>query len=271
MNSDLATLEKEAGPIGRAFISTVDKAVHLQASSIHGYVNWLRRQNPKMSPAEIQGLMDKHFRNTVTGTGVGVGVAAAVPGVGLVTGSAAIAGESVVFLDLAAFYTMASAYLRGVDITDSEHRRSIVLVVLTGAKGLAVVDALLGPEAKKIPTAATLARFSGPKLAEANNILTRAAMKQITRRMRRAWIGKLLPLGLGAVAGAGANRKLAAAVISNVAPGLGPIPARFPAEPPADPSPDQTPTDEKKGLMEFVTRAFSRDRDTGKDRNNATN
>jgi len=227
LSSDTATLEKEAGPTGRAFISTVDKAVHLQTGPIRNYVEWVRRQNPELSPAAVQKVMDGHFRNAVSGTGAGAGLAAAVPGVGLVTGTAAIAGESVVFLDVAAFYTMASAYLRGVDITDPERRRAIVLVALTGSKGLAVVDTLLGEDATVIPTAATLSRFSGPKLVEANNILTRAAMKSISRRMRRAWFGKLLPLGLGAVAGATANRKLAGTIIDNVGPSLGPIPAQF--------------------------------------------
>ncbi|MEX3505380.1 hypothetical protein [Corynebacterium sp. LK2510] len=262
LNSDTAALEKEAGPIGRAFISTVDKAVHLQTGPIQSYVNWVRRQNPEATPAQVQEIMDKHFRNTVSGTGAGAGLAAAVPGVGLVTGTAAIAGESVVFLDLAAFYTMASAYLRGVDISDPERRRAIVLVVLTGAKGLAVVDTLLGENGGKLPTAATLSRFSGPTLAEANNILTRAAMKSVTRRLRRAWIGKLLPLGLGAIAGAGANRKLAATVIDGVSPSLGPLPAQFPAELTSVTASSEItePSDSKKGLLEFVSGAFDRDK-----------
>ena len=52
-------------------------------------------------------------------------------------------------------------------------------------------------------------------------------MRSLRRSMRRAWLGKMLPLGLGAIAGTAANRKLADGVISNVQSGLGAAPAAF--------------------------------------------
>lgn len=259
LSSDAAALEREAGPIGRAFIAAVDKAVHLQSGPIRAYVDWVRRQNPDATPAQVQEIMDKHFRNAVTGTGAGAGAAAAVPGIGLITGAAAVAGESVLFLDIAAFYTVASAYLRGVEISDPERRRAIVLVALTGSKGLAVVDTLLGENTKKLPTAASLSRFSGPTLVEANNILTRAALKQVRRKISKAWIGKLLPLGLGALAGVGANRKLAAAIVDNVSPSLGPIPAHFSSELPAKSDGSLKDALSPRTFLDFVNKAFGRD------------
>lgn len=244
--ADPAQLEKDAGPLGRAFINAVDKAVHLQTSSIRTYVDWLRRQNPDASPAEIQKTMDKHLKNTVTGTGAGVGATAAVPGIGLVTGAAAVAGESVLFLDLAAFYAVASAYLRGVDVDDPERRRAIVLTLLMGSKGIAIVDAILGDDATTIPGKSTLAKFSGPTLTQTNNVLERMAMRSLNNQMRRAWLGKLMPLGIGAIAGTTANRKLADGVIENVHDALGAVPAGF-----ATPLPDkeeQDIDDDAKGL-----------------------
>lgn len=244
--ADPAQLEKDAGPLGRAFISAVDKAVHLQTSSIRAYVDWLRRQNPDASPAEIQKTMDKHLKNTVTGTGAGVGATAAVPGIGLVTGAAAVAGESVLFLDLAAFYAVASAYLRGVDIDDPERRRAIVLTLLMGSKGIAIVDAILGDDATTIPGKSTLAKFSGPTLTQTNNVLERMAMRSLNKQMRRAWLGKLMPLGIGAIAGTTANRKLADGVIENEHDALGAVPAGF-----ATPLPEkeeQDIDDDAKGL-----------------------
>lgn len=229
LREDPQQLEKDAGPLGRAFIDAVDKAVQMQTSTIRTYVNWLRRQNPEATPAEIQKLMDKHLKNTVTGTGAGVGAAAAVPGIGLFTGAAAVAGESVLFLDLAAFYAVASAYLRGEDIDDPERRRALVLSLLMGAKGLAIVDAMLGDDAGKIPGKSTLAKFSGPTLSKTNNVLQRIAMRFMRKSLRRAWLGKLMPLGIGAVAGTTANQKLADGVIGNVQSGLGAVPAGFAA------------------------------------------
>ena len=243
LREDPTQLEKDAGPLGRAFIGAVDKAVQLQTSTIRTYVDWLRRQNPDATPAEIQKLMDKHLKNTVTGTGAGVGAAAAVPGVGLFAGAAAVAGESVLFLDLAAFYAVASAYLRGEDIEDPERRRALVLSLLMGTKGLAIVDAMLGDDAGKIPGKSTLAKFSGPTLANTNNVLERIAMRSMRKTLRRAWLGKLMPLGIGAIAGTTANRKLADGVIDNVQSGLSAMPAAF-----ASPLPEKDTDEDGKGL-----------------------
>ena len=72
-----------------------------------------------------------------------------------------------------------------------------------------------------------LTRFAGPGLAEVNGILSRVAMKSFTKRFRRAWIGKMLPLGLGAIAGTAANRKLADHLMDNIAVALGTPPSQF--------------------------------------------
>ena len=271
LREDPAQLDKDAGPLGRAFIGAVDKAVQLQTSTIRTYVNWLRRQNPDATPAEIQKLMDKHLKNTVTGTGAGVGAAAAVPGIGLFSGAAAVAGESVLFLDLAAFYAVASAYLRGEDISDPERRRALVLSLLMGTKGLAIVDAMLGDDAGKIPGKSTLAKFSGPTLANTNNVLERIAMRSMRKSSRRAWLGKLMPLGIGAVAGTTANRKLADGVIGNVQSGLSAMPAAF-ASPLPEKDNDTDNEEDGKGLSlnpkEFaawILRQFKDDKKDGGD------
>ncbi len=236
LGSDPKSLEAEAGPAGRALIRALDKAVSIQSTAIAGYVDRLRRKNPEATPAEIQELVDKHFLRITTGTGAGAGAAAAVPGVGFFTGAAAIGAESVVFLDAATWYTMASAHLRGVDITEKERRKALILVSLLGAKGTAVVDAFVGGvgQSKGLPTMSTVARFSAPKLGEVNNRLVRTALKSFTRRFRRAWLGKLMPLGIGAVAGTVANRKLTRAVIANTRESLGVVPTAFTSPVPVD-------------------------------------
>ncbi|WIM68581.1 hypothetical protein QP027_04095 [Corynebacterium breve] len=227
MGSDPAAIEANAGTVGRALIGAVDKAVHIQGSTIRKYVDRLRRKNPDATPEQIQKIMDRHFLTTVSGTGAGVGAAAAIPGIGFFTGAAAVAGESVVFLDFAAVYTVASAYLRGVDIQDPDRRSALVLTILLGAKGSAIVDSLLGESVKDLSLTKSLTRFSGPSLKDLNNRLLNTAVRRATRKFTRAWIGKLLPLGLGAIAGTLVNRKLARQVIRNASDSLGPTPARF--------------------------------------------
>ncbi|MCX7540780.1 hypothetical protein [Corynebacterium antarcticum] len=237
VGSDPKALEGRTGATGRMLISGLDKAVHIQAGTIAKYVDWMRAKNPELSPRELQKAIDKHFSVLATGSGGAAGIAAAVPGIGLVTGAAAIGVESLVFLDLAAFYTMASAKLRGVDIHDPERRRALILVALTGSSGTAIVDAAVGDLSTGVGSrsvATTLSSFSGAKLTTVNNRMVNVAVKTMSKKFRRAWFGKILPLGIGAIAGSYANHRLADKVVSNVGESLGGLPAEFSTPLPKD-------------------------------------
>lgn len=229
INSDPQAVEAKSGSSGRLLIGALDRAVSIQSGAIIAYVERLRRKNPDASPQELQTKIDKHFAYLATGSGAGAGAAAAVPGIGFFTGAAAIGAESLVFLDAATWYTMASAHLRGVDISEKERRKALILIVLLGAKGTAIVDTLVGDVSKGsgLSTVAAMARFSAPKLTEVNNRLMRTALKSVSKKFRRAWLGKIMPLGIGAVLGTLANRKLAKAVIANSRESLGPLPRDF--------------------------------------------
>ena len=269
---DVKLIEQNASILGRSFITGLDRAVRLQSGVIRAYVDHLRRSNPEASPAEIQAIMDKHFLYAASGTGAGAGGAAAIPGIGFVTGAAAIAGESLVFVDLAAVYTVGSAYLRGAEISDAERRRAIVLMVLSGAQGAAIVDTLVGPNAQSVPSVKMLSKFSGPTLNQANSLLTRSLMKSLRRRLRRMWIGKLMPLGIGAIAGTMANRALAKKVIEGVGPNLGQPPVEFANELPAKSEAEEEidkAEKNKKSRVKAVLDVFSRFRDRDNDNDNA--
>ncbi|MGV0341145.1 hypothetical protein [Corynebacterium mastitidis] len=199
-------------PAARALVTGLDRAVRIQASTIAAYVERLQRKNPGASPEEIQEALDKHFMRLVSGSGAGAGGASAIPGVGLLTGAAAISAESLVFLDAAAFYAVASAYAHGVDVRDPERRRMIVMMCLLGASGTAVVDTLLpaGTDKLSVPS---VSRLSGSALGQINNRLLRTVLSRTTKRMAGMWVGKLMPLGIGAVVGLLANRKIAKRMI----------------------------------------------------------
>lgn len=227
LNSDPQALEDSAGLGGRLLIPALDKAVHMQTSAIAGYVTWLKRKNPDHSPQQLQQLMDRHLKTIATGSGASVGLTAAVPGIGFITGALAVGAESLVFLDAVAFYTMASAHLRGVDIAHPERRRALILVVLLGAKGSALVNAAVGEMGTKKAPATSISRFSIAGLADVNGRLMKMAVKRLGKRFRGAWLGRILPLGVGAVIGTITNRKLASKAISNAQESLGPLPKSF--------------------------------------------
>ncbi|KQB86320.1 hypothetical protein [Corynebacterium lowii] len=207
-------------PTARALVKGLDRAVRIQASTIEAYVERLRRQHPDASPEDLQDRLDKHFLRLVTGSGASAGGASAIPGVGLFTGAAAISAESLVFLDAAAFYSVASAYAQGVDVRDPERRRMIVMMCLLGSSGTAVVDVLLPSGVDKL-SVPSVSRLSGSALGNINNRLLRTVLNRTTKRMAGAWLGKLMPFGIGAAVGLIANRKIAKRMIRHTREAMG--------------------------------------------------
>ncbi|MDY6049565.1 MAG: hypothetical protein SPI77_03225 [Corynebacterium sp.] len=227
-------VEKASGPAVKTLLTALDRTVTMQSGMIGAYLDWLRKpkkgERTPQTPADVQAALDKHFRSIASGTGATTGAAAAIPGLGLVSGVAAVSADSLLFLDAAAVYTMASAVIRGADIDDPEQRRALLMVVLAGASGSPLVDTILGDlgdGAEGLSTAALLTRFSGPKLNSISDALLTQVRKKITRKLSTAWLGKLIPLGIGAVVGTLANRKLAGNVIESAHAHLGALPASF--------------------------------------------
>lgn len=187
VHSDPEALMRESGLVAKWLVTGLDKAAKLQHKTIVKYVDRLKEKNPQATPAEIQAKLDKHFLLTITGTGAGAGVTAAIPAVGFVTGAAAVGVESLAFLDAATSYAVASAYLRGVDISNPERRKSIVLLSVVGSEGTPLATATMGTDS----TIALLTRASTPKLSDLNKKMFNFAMKRISKSIRLAWLGKL--------------------------------------------------------------------------------
>ncbi|WP_448851182.1 hypothetical protein [Corynebacterium sp. 335C] len=230
--SDPKALEEDAGITGRMLIRSLDTAMGWQTDIITAYVRQLRARHPEATPAELQERIDSHFINLVTGTGGATGGASVIPGIGFFTGLAAIAVESLFFLEAAAWHTLASARLRDIDIEHDERRRSLILVTILGSSGTAVVAATIGGEslrkkANRDVSAGLLSRLGLPQLGGLNKRLLSMARKRVMKSARLAIVGKLMPMGIGAVLGATANRKLARGFIDNSRASLGPLPKDF--------------------------------------------
>ena len=114
---------------------------------------------------------------------------------------------------------MSSAHLRGADIRDPERRKAVVLMAIVGSAGSALVDATVGRES----TVALVSRMTPTSLSTVNKRLMKVALKKVSKSARWAFIGKLMPLGIGAVVGFAANRKIGRTVIEHVAESLGPV------------------------------------------------
>lgn len=203
----IADLDEPDGKLARQFFKAVDKASEVQAPAIEKYVNYIRSRHGRKSVARQQKVIDRHFRTLATGTGAGTGALAFFPGIGTLLSAGAAGGEALGVVEVFALYTLSSARLRGVDISHREARRRLILFSIAGAAGNEAVSAASG--AKGIGGLRKLGSASDAEKRTINSRLGRIAFRQLRRRMAGAAFAKMLPLGVGAVLGARANRKLA--------------------------------------------------------------
>lgn len=211
------------GPVARRFFATIDRVVKLQSPVIEKLVERMETENDNsngngtLSVAQRQAKLDKYFMNAATGTGAGTGGVAAWPGIGTALSFVGIAAEAVLLLELAAVYALASAHLHGADISTEEQRRTVVLLAVSGTSDKQLIEVLAKEGVFDSMTSAKgLLKKSSSDMVRINSVLGRMAWKQVKRRFRGAVFSKVLPLGVGVVLGAVANRKIAKSMIDSV-------------------------------------------------------
>src|SRR5699024_12877597 len=95
-------------------------------------------------------------------SGDAAGTTAAEPGVGTVVGMGAIGAEARAFLEATAFYTLAVAEVQGVDVGRQEHEEQLVLTILLGASGTAILSRSVTVEGRAPGSAATRRALQRP-------------------------------------------------------------------------------------------------------------
>lgn len=205
------------GIIATSFFTAIHRAAAIQKPVIQRYVTTMAKRHSGHTWQQKQTIIDKHFLALATGSGLGTGALAAWPGIGTLASLAGIAGESMVMLELYGFYALASAYLRGIDISDETHRRTLVLLAVSGASSSELVQILSAETPlQSLKSLRELSQASGQELLSVNSLLGRIALRQMRKRFQGALIGKIMPFGVGAFLGARANRATARKMIHHV-------------------------------------------------------
>jgi len=232
---------EDPGAVARALSHIIEGSSRVQSPAVKAYVDRLRGHDPSATPAEIVTRLEKHYLAAVMASGAAVGSAAAFPGIGTIAALAAVAGETVVFLEATALFVLAVAEVHGIPADHHERRRALVLAALVGEEGKQAIGDLLGNS-----------RTSGAWLADGAATLPLPAMTQVNSRLMKYFVkkfalkrgaiafGKLLPAGVGAVIGGGGNRIMGRKIINNAHDAFGPAPAKWPTSLVVLPAP-QTP------------------------------
>jgi hypothetical protein len=206
--------------------AALDRALAVQRPVVLGYLRRVQHKDPNLTPAQLVPRLERQYLAAVVGIGGASGAAAAVPGAGTAASVATGAAEIGAFVSASAMYVLALAELHGLPVSDPLVRRALVLSVLVGEGSTA---ALAGAGAGERHWAKVLTRNSSKdKIAGINSHLGRMLISRFGARQSALLFGRALPLGIGAVVGAGGNAALARGAIASARKAFGPPPKTFP-------------------------------------------
>ena len=213
----------------RALAQVIERSSRIQGPAAGAYVARLRRAHPAAGPAEIVTKLEKRFVSVLTASGAAVGATATFPGIGTLAAWSAAAGESAVVLEATALFVLALASVYGIPLDHRERRRALVLAVLVGDNSKNAVAELIGPGRTSGGwVSESIASLPLPAVSKLNSRMLKYFVKRFTLKRGALMLGKLLPMGIGAIIGAIGNRLVGKKIIRNARAAFGAPPARWP-------------------------------------------
>ena len=134
------------------------------------------------------------------------------PGFGTAAALTLSAGESGVFLEAAALYTLALADVHGVHISDLERRRSLFLAIMLGESGNQAISSVAERTGKHWARQ-LVQRIPTSQIKAINKVLGHNFVTKYGTKQGLVVLGRIVPFGIGAVIGGSANAAMAQAVI----------------------------------------------------------
>lgn len=214
------------GVRGRMLEAGIERALRTQQPLVASRIAAARRKRPQASPAEIIDTLGRSYQGAVAATGSVGGAVAILPAIGTVASLVTAGAEAIAALDAAVLYTLAVAEVHAVPTEAPERRRALVLGVVMGETGQAVLAKVTGKSRDWVSEVTDKLPMS--KLGPLNSTLTRWFVKRYVVRQAMLAVGRALPLGIGVVIGAAGNIVTARAVIRAAERSFGPPPARWP-------------------------------------------
>ena len=117
-------------------------AIDAQRSAAISYVRNVRGRQLDATPAEIVKTLERHYLVSVTASGSAVGATAFIPGAGTAVALGAAAAELLLQFELAALFGLAIAEVHGLNITDRDRARTVILTLMLEQEGRSKVTAL---------------------------------------------------------------------------------------------------------------------------------
>lgn len=211
------------------------RAVEIQRPLVLAYVRRLQRKHPRAGAAKLAEILERDYLRAVTGGGAIVGATAVVPGVGTVASLGLSAVATVGFLEATALYATSLAELHGIRLTNPEKASTMVMAIMLGEEGTALLGTLSGQAMGKGSSATqawgnVLTKSMPSGFGAIRNKIQKAFLKNLLKRQGTALLGRALPFGIGAVVGGAGNLIMGRAVVANAKEAFGPMPDTIPGE-----------------------------------------
>ncbi|WP_433677056.1 hypothetical protein [Microbacterium gorillae] len=232
-------------------IRAIDVALRVQRPAVLAHLRGIRLRHPDVTPDQLIRILERRYLAAVTTTGAAAGATAVVPGVGTGIALAISGAETVGFLEATALFAQSVTEVHGIRLTDPDRARALVLTLMLGSEGTALIRQFAGEASGR---AAARGTFWGDLITKT---IPRAAMGPVLDRLKHlamtqlakiggaSVIGKVMPFGIGAVVGGGGNHLLGRRVVSSSRTAFGPAPMIMPAE--IEPKPGSQPLESHLG------------------------
>lgn len=217
-------------------IRGLDRVLSIQRPLVLAHIRSIRLRNPQATPAEIIRMLEARYLAAVTTGGAAVGATAVIPGVGTGVTLALSGVETVGFVESTALFAQSVAEVHGIAVGNPERARALVMTLMLGKEGVALVGQLAGQAAGRGATRSAywgeLVTKSLPRAAVGPMVDRLKAMfiKQFAAKGGASFIGKAMPFGVGAVIGGAGNHILGRRVLTTSRQAFGTPPLSLPLE-----------------------------------------
>jgi len=212
----------------------VDRFLSVQRPVVLAHLRGIRRTYPDASPDDVAYLVGRRYLLAVTASGAAVGATAVIPAVGTITTLALSAVETAAFLEATALFAQSIAEVHGLPVSDPERARALVLALMLGKEGSALV-AQWGLEVtesevsrelywRKVVSSSIPRLVVGPLVEK----LQSAFARRLATSGSASILAKAIPFGVGAVVGGAGNRITGSRVVHAANLMFGALPETFP-------------------------------------------
>lgn len=209
------------------------KALDVQRPLVLANLNRLRSKYPEASPAELSAKLEKYYLSAITGGGAAVGGSALIPGVGTIAALGLSAAATVGFLEATALYAQSIAELHGIHTDNPERSRTMVMAILMGEEGSALIRELAGQTNGRTKPGQAWGNVIGTSMPTGMmgtimDSMRRRFLKKFLARQGTALLGRAVPFGIGAVVGGAGNHMMGRRVIESTREAFGEPPLTLP-------------------------------------------